>query len=247
MEKIAKFTFDIETGPSENIAEFIKPYPQFDPASVKTGNIKDEALIAEKIAKAEEKHNDGRGHYYDTETRKLLIKSYASRVEAIGINITDLNGKTENYTLLGEEPNILTTFWGMLSQFNSMYLDKVVCGWNIHEFDFPFLVHRSWRFRVKIPWNNFSTRQSYRSLKFYYNDNICDLMKIYSAGSFQNKFTSLNNASLCVLGKGKNDGMSGDMFWQKIRSNNASDRQEAENYLKLDLQLVDELAFVLLG
>lgn len=247
MEKVARFTFDIETGPSDNIAEFIKPYPEFNPASVKTGNIKDDVLIAEKITKAEEKHNDGRSIYYDTETKKLLIKSFASRVEAIGINITDLNGKTENYSLLGEEPDILKTFWGMLSQFNTMYLDKVVCGWNIHEFDFPFIVQRSWRYRVKIPWNHFSSRQSYGGGRFYFNDNICDLMKIYSAGSFQNKFTSLHNASLCVTGRGKKDGISGDMFWQKIRSNNISERQEAESYLKLDLDLVDELALVLLG
>jgi DNA polymerase elongation subunit (family B) len=247
MEKNARFTFDIETGPSDNIAEFIKPYPTFDPSTIKTGNMKDEALIAEKIASAETKHNDGRSFYYDNETKKLLIKSFASRVEAIGINITDLNGKTENYVLTGEEPDILKTFWGMLSQFNTMYLDKVVCGWNIHEFDLPFLIHRSWRYRVKIPWNHFSSRQSYRGGRLYFNENICDLMKIYSAGSFQNKFTSLHNASLCVLGKGKNDGISGDMFWQKMRSNNVSDREDAERYLKLDLELVDELAFVLLG
>lgn len=47
--------FDIETAPlpEEQIASMIPP---FDEAEVKVGNIKDPALIAEKIAKAKEKH-----------------------------------------------------------------------------------------------------------------------------------------------------------------------------------------------
>lgn len=243
----ARFTFDIETGPSEEIAKYIAPYPTFDPASVKVGNLKDEEKIAEKIQNAEKLHNQGREPYYDSETKKLLTKSYASRVEAIGINITDLNNKTENYILSGDESHILSTFWGMLTQFNGMFLDRVICGWNIKEFDFPFIVQRSWRYRTKIHWNSFCNKTPFRGNKIYYNDFICDLMHIFACGSFTNKWTSLDNASKSVLGHGKPDGMTGDMYWKLSRSTDLMEREQAKQYLKTDLNLVDEMSTILLG
>ena len=44
--------FDIETGPLPE-TELAAMMPAFDPAEVKTGNLKDPAKIAEKIAEAE--------------------------------------------------------------------------------------------------------------------------------------------------------------------------------------------------
>ncbi len=47
--------FDIETGPLPE-SELVALVPPFDPAEVKTGNIKDPEKIAAKIAEAEANH-----------------------------------------------------------------------------------------------------------------------------------------------------------------------------------------------
>src|SRR5476651_2330269 len=47
--------FDLETGPLAE-SELSALLPPFDPADVKTGNLKDPAKIAEKIAEAEANH-----------------------------------------------------------------------------------------------------------------------------------------------------------------------------------------------
>ena len=69
--------FDIETGPLPE-GELAALLPPFDPAEVKTGNIKDPAKIAEKIREAEEAH---RRDFFD----RAALDPLTGRVLAIGM------------------------------------------------------------------------------------------------------------------------------------------------------------------
>ena len=77
--------FDIETGPlPEN--ELLAMMPAFDPADVKSGNLKDPAKIAEKIAEAEANHRrDFIG--------RAALDPLTGRVVAIGVMTFDARGE----------------------------------------------------------------------------------------------------------------------------------------------------------
>src|SRR5262245_13453189 len=69
--------FDVETGPLAD-SELSALLPPFDPAEVKTGNLKDPSKIAEKIAEAEANH---RRDFFD----KAALDPLTGRVVAIGM------------------------------------------------------------------------------------------------------------------------------------------------------------------
>ena len=69
--------FDVETGPLAE-SELSALLPPFDPAEVRTGNLKDPAKIAEKIAEAEANH---RREFFD----RAALDPLTGRVVAIGM------------------------------------------------------------------------------------------------------------------------------------------------------------------
>ena len=131
--------FDVETGPLAE-SELSALLPPFDPAEVKTGNLKDPTKIAEKIAEAEANH---RRDFFE----KAALDPLTGRVIAIGM----LDLETDNFFIIGhdDEARTLTEFWeasqGEMGRLNSML------GFNIFNFDLPFLIRRSWKHRIKVP------------------------------------------------------------------------------------------------
>ena len=73
--------FDLETGPLAE-SELSALLPPFDPAEVKTGNLKDPAKIAEKIAEAEANH---RRDFIE----RAALDPLTGRVVAIGVMTFD--------------------------------------------------------------------------------------------------------------------------------------------------------------
>src|SRR3974390_1630473 len=73
--------FDVETGPLAE-SELSALLPPFDPAEVKTGNLKDPAKIAEKLADAEVNH---RRNFFDN----AALDPLTGRVVAIGMLVFD--------------------------------------------------------------------------------------------------------------------------------------------------------------
>jgi uncharacterized protein YprB with RNaseH-like and TPR domain len=211
--------FDIETGPLPE-AELEAMLPKFDPAEVKVGNIKDPAKIAEKIAEAEANH---RKDFFE----KAALDPLTGRVLAIGLH--DGNDM-EPFSVIASdsEESILTEFWikvrGDMGRVNQMI------GFNTHLFDLPFLIRRSWKHRVEVPWGVRRGR--------YWGDEMVDLRNEWQLGDRQAK-GSLD--AICKhLGLGQKSGSGADFarLW-------VEDRPKAIEYLKNDLLLTAKLAQVL--
>ena len=95
--------FDIETGPLPE-SELAGLLPPFDPAEVKTGNIKDPEKIAAKIAEAESNHKRDF-------IEKAALDPLSGRVIAIGL----LNHNTRQFVVSGhdDEARTLAEFWSV--------------------------------------------------------------------------------------------------------------------------------------
>src|SRR6516162_3865548 len=123
--------FDVEPRPLAD-SELSALLPPFDPAEVKTGNLKDPAKIAEKLADAEANH---RRDFFD----KAALDPLTGRVIAIGM----LDLETDKFFIIGhdDEARTLGEFWqaarGDMGRINPLI------GFNICNFDLPFLIRRS--------------------------------------------------------------------------------------------------------
>ena len=131
--------FDIETGPLPE-AELASMVPAFDPAEVKTGNLKDPDKVAAKIAEAEANH---RREFIE----RAALDPLTGRVLAIGL----LNWDTGEFRVIAHEDEaaMLREFWetcrGEMGRLNEMI------GFNSRAFDLPFLIRRSFKHRVPVP------------------------------------------------------------------------------------------------
>ena len=248
---IRQFIFDIETGPSAEQSLFIEPYPEFDPDSVKVGNTKDPEKVKTKVREAGIAHELGREPYYEKATEKLLLKSYASVVEAIGICIIDHEGNETEYYLTSAdltEKAILEKFWELMSEFDyaEAHLRKIV-GFNIKEFDLPFIIQRSWKYKLHIPWATFCANSDPANGRFYYDNIVVDLMQLYTLGSFRNGFVGLGKVCQHLFGEGKDEAIKATDFWKEIRTDDMAKVERAIDYLRRDVYLTKKLAEVLLN
>ena len=225
--------FDVETGPLAE-SELAAMMPAFDPAEVKVGNLKDPAKIAEKIAEAEANQ---RRDFFD----KAALDPLTGRVVAIGVMTFDARGEGgPDFTKDGEfeiishedEARTLREFWqvarGEMGRVNPMI------GFNIFNFDLPFLFRRSWKLRVPIP---FGLRRGR-----YWGDQLIDLREAWQLGDRQAR-GSLDSIAK-HLGVGAKTGCephgppSGRAFAELWRS----DRKRAEAYLRNDIALTAKIA-----
>ena len=228
--------FDIETGPLPE-AELAAMLPAFDPAEVKTGNLKDPAKIAEKIAEAEANH---RRDYFD----KAALDPLTGRVVAIGVMIFDASGeagpsqrKGGRFSIIGhdDEAQTLREFWettrGEMGRLNPLV------GFNIFGFDLPFLFRRSWKHRLAIP---FGLRRGR-----YWSDQLVDLRDVWQLGDRQARGSLDSIAKHFDVGgkcvphgplSGKHiTGADFAGLW-------TSDRKSAEAYLRNDIELTAKVA-----
>src|SRR5664280_2664533 len=168
--------FDIETGPLPE-AELAALVPPFDPAEVKTGNLKDPEKVAAKIAEAEATH---RREFFD----KAALDPLTGRVLAVGVMVFDARGEKGpafagggRFSIIGhdDEAETLRGFWE-LTRGEMGRLNPLV-GFNIFAFDLPFLFRRSWKHRVAVP---FGIRRGR-----YWGDQILDLRDAWQLGDRQ--------------------------------------------------------------
>lgn len=207
--------YDIETGalPETELAALLPP---FDPAEVKTGNLKDPDKVAAKLAEAEANH---RRDFLE----KAALDPLTGRVVAIGLLYPD----SGEFVVIGhdDEAATLREFWettkGEMGRINEMV------GFNSNAFDLPFLIRRSWRHRVPVP---FGIRRGR-----YWSDEMVDLRDAWQLGDRQAR-GSLDTIAK-HLGVGAKNGSGADFaaLWQ-------SDREKATEYLRNDLQLTARVA-----
>ncbi len=221
--------FDIETGPLPE-SELAAMMPVFDPLEVKTGNLKDPAKIAEKIAEAETNH---RRDFFD----RAALDPLTGRVVAIGLMLFDARGEhgpdfsqAGRCVIIGheDEAQTLREFWDMTR--GEMGRLNPLIGFNIFGFDLPFLFRRSWKQRVPIP---FGLRRGR-----YWSDQLIDLRDAWQLGDRQARGSLDSIARHLGVGAKNGDGKAFAQLWQ-------SDRQQAEAYLRNDLELTAKVAHAL--
>jgi hypothetical protein len=223
------YIFDVETGPLAE-SELSALLPPFDPAEVKTGNLKDPAKIAEKIAEAEANH---RRDFFD----KAALDPLTGRVIAIGM----LDLETDYFFIIGhdDEAETLREFW-QLTRGDMGRINPLI-GFNICNFDLPFLIRRSWKHRVAVP---FGIRRGR-----YWGDQVVDLRDAWQLGDRQAR------GSLDTIAKhlGVGAKLAAPAANEEIKTIKGgefaglweSSRDLAEAYLRNDVELTAKIADVL--
>lgn len=245
--------FDIETEalPLDVIQSICKPFDpssvkhpgDFDPSSVKLGNLKDEKKIADKIAAEKEKHADkikkfisdresGEMHHWRKVQDSSALSAVTGAVCAIGYRSE--KGSQLHLAIDGVDERIL------LKKFWKIYLDakankRSLVGWNIFQFDIPFIVQRSFIYEIEVPAEAFTPAG--RPAQTF-----VDLMAIWAAGARgSNQYAAIDTVAKACGMPGKPDDCQGKEFAQKLRGDEA-DRQTAIGYLQSDIDMVFELA-----
>ena len=220
--------FDVETGPLAE-SELSLLLPAFDPAEVKTGNIKDPDKVAAKIAEAEANH---RRDFFD----RAALDPLTGRVVAIGLLYPD----SGEFDVIGheDEARTLREFWtacrGEMGRVNQMI------GFNTHAFDLPFLIRRSWKHQIAVP---FGIRRGR-----YWAEEMVDLREAWQLGDRQARGSLDSIARHLGVGaklaapaaNGASPGkiITGADFAGLWRS----DRKQAEAYLRNDIELTAKIA-----
>lgn len=255
--------FDIESGPLpdaellEMLPPFIAPpHPgEFDPATVKCGNLKDAAKIKDKIDAARADHELAcRSHgtavlaakesHFSDFKRDAALSPLTGRVLAIGLCRVDPRPNTTTQPeIIGLEPSetehdILQSFWdGFICGDDT----EPYAGWNIFGFDLPFLVKRSWKLGVVIPPAIREANDRYWSTR------LVDLMKRFQVGNPSERFTKLDDAARFFgvgdKGRGVEDGgCDGATFARLWLSTLEAERERAIAYLLNDMQITAGVA-----
>lgn len=214
------FVYDIETAPLPE-SELAALLPPFDPAEVKVGNLKDPEKITAKIAEAE-------ANYLNDHLEKAALDPLTGRVLAVGL----LDPVSEDVLVIGhdDEAQTLRDFWRWIQ--GDMGRIHELIGFNTHLFDLPFLIRRSWRHRVNVPYGIRRGR--------YWSEQMIDLRERWQLGDRQARGSL--DAIARHLGIGAKNGSGADFakLW-------VSDREGALEYLGCDLDLTAKLARVLGG
>lgn len=245
--------FDIETGPIELplLKEILPgwdastmPHPgEFDPRSVKTGNVKDQAKIEAKIQEARESHQErvnnhgldalrAEQNYWAEASSKAALSAATGRVVAIGcksfdkVSIMTVSDRTESQLLDG--------FWRLYEQLRKS--DRNLVGFNSNEFDIPFLAQRSVVLGVPVPRTLIKQGR-------YLDEMFIDLRKVWSFGA--KPAGSLDMVCRACGIPGKPEGVNGAMFAELYF--NEDTRDEAIEYLSNDLEMTFALAERLIG
>ncbi|HNW08484.1 MAG TPA: ribonuclease H-like domain-containing protein [Verrucomicrobiota bacterium] len=210
--------FDIETGALAG-SEIAAVMPPFDPAEVKTGNLKDPDKIAAKLAEAEANH---RRDFIE----RAALDPLTGRVVAIGLMYL-ASGRFE---VIGhdDEAQTLRDFWaacrGEMGRVHQMV------GFNTHQFDLPFLVRRSWKHRIEMPYGIRRGR--------WWSDEMVDLRDEWQLGDRQSRGSLDSIAKHLGLGGKTGDGKAFAELWR-------TDRKQATAYLHNDVELTARVAGVL--
>lgn len=204
--------FDIETSARPDAAEFA-------PAFRAPGNYKDPEKIAASIAE----------QLADFVSRAALSAA-AGQVVAIGIregtktSVIDCDGDQERAGI--------ADWWQYVVQCNRNRVQLI--GFNIANFDVPFLVRRSWALGVAIPHGMFDSRGYLNNVVF------TDVAQTWQCGDRSERISLDRLSRLLGVGGKNGEGAAFAGLWR-------SDRQKALEYLNNDLAITEAVARRLLG
>jgi len=249
--KTGTLVFDIETGPeSTEVLEAIfgetfdesktKGFDligrEFDPGSVKLGNMKDQAKIDEKIEAKRKEHQKAvaeatvavaraREEAWLRFCEKAPLSPETGRVLAIGTRCEELvDVVTEGNT--GGEAGVINDFWQQAVTVISA--DGRLVGHNVFGFDLPFLVRRSWLLGIEIPPEVFTF-----SGRWQWNRAFMDTMQVWACGIYGER-VSLDRVCR-FFNKGGKSG-SGANF-HRLYHGTPEEKEEAIKYLENDLAM----------
>ena len=215
---------DIETAPISD-ALLSMTIPQFNSEDVKTGNLVDPAKIAAKLSEAKADH-------FDSYKRSAALSAMTGSVIAVGID-----AGTPKCLLDASEPAMLAFVWETIQ--NAVLTERCeIVGWNITNFDLPYLCRRSYRHKISPP--------SWLRDGRYWHNSIVDLLDVWRMGEprqveGQKRISySLDNVARFLGLEGKNG--SGKDFAALLET----DRAAAESYLLRDLDQTKKIAQILL-
>jgi len=240
--------WDIETAPlPEDQLRALLNYPEitpwvdpgeFNPATVKLGNLKNQEKINEKLDDAkvawDEARAKGRETHVATYEREKAAAEQAlfegAALSATTGQIVAIGYKLDGQTLLDmvgdglTERDLLLLFW---KRFNASVASKwPLVGFNIFNFDLPFLIRRSWLCEIAVPGNVLDKGR-------YWHPQFVDLAQVWQLGQYRT-FISLDAVCRFFGLPGKNG--SGADFHKLL----AADRAAAAAYLANDLKITWE-------
>ena len=246
--------FDIETGPLPDdqlrplCPEFTPPpHPgEFDPLSVKLGNLKDAAKIAEKVDAARAAHQDlvsnfsrqveeARAAHWQEFVSKAALSALTGRVLAIGYRSEKATviAHVDSEAFAGSEAALIEQFW---TRYRKAKQDRRnMVGHNVAGFDIPFLIRRSWLLGIDVPDGVFDANWRYLDRTFI------DTMQRWQAGNYRDTFVGLDRLGKALGLGGKTEGVDGGDFL-RLYFGTPDERAKALEYLQRDVTLTWEVA-----
>lgn len=246
--------FDIETGPlgDEALKAIYTPLEDsdieglvtgdFDPNSVKLGNLKDATKIAEKIEQARAAHESAKANsaaiiaqakadHWSAFVARAPLSPITGQILVIGYHASD-KGVTLVDEGNGSETTLIVNFWGQYQKCRDS--GRKMVGHNIVGFDIPFIVRRSWFLDIPVPATVFDKG------KWLDDRTFADTMSLWGCG---NRGDSVKLDVLArAFGVGaKTEGVTGGQFWQLYRGNEV-ERAKAIEYAANDVEITARVA-----
>lgn len=228
--------FDIETAPMA--AEILEPQvPEFDPAEVKVGNIKDPALIAAKVEAARTKHKE-------QFLSEAALSPLTGQVAAIGFyswSAGQVESPDQVESLVVDktpvapenEALVIRSLWKTWEYLTNRGR-TIWVGHNVYEFDLPFLVIRSRLLNIPVPAD---LVRVYGGNKYGFSARIVDTRNLFCLGRNPRDLkTSLGHIS-SLMGIGSKSGSGAD-FAALVNKNHTA----ARAYLEQDIKLTAKVA-----
>ena len=227
---MSSVVFDIETGPDsdEVLKELFVP-------KTREEFVGDRNWKAETVEANYKKYLDGALEEFK---QSAALNAISGQVLAIGYRSIDkkvIHGQgEESEGRAMTEFDVLSKFWHYYQQLRAA--SRSLIGFNIKDFDIPFIVQRSIIQGIAIPPSLFSGNGRYLDSLFV------DLFDVWKAGMFKAKsFLGIGPiCKACGIG-GKPEGVDGSMF-AELWMGGSEKRAIAKHYLLNDLDMTWQLA-----
>lgn len=161
---------------------------------------------------------------------KAALAAETGKVLVIGVRgLRGVDGKPQlvNAILEGDETEVLRKFWAQYVRCRDT--GRQLVGFNIFNFDLPFIVSRSWYTGVQVP-------RPLLDKNRFWNSTLVDLLEVWKMGRYRD-YISLDIVSRCMGLAGKGGEVAGANFHIAWREQ----REKAVEYLHNDLNLTWEV------